>query len=70
MDNNNLTLAQAQVKFVDGYKISHKYFIYCEFVQLNSDKEMVDENGTILDKWDFWKSKNTDQFKDGWFVRE
>jgi hypothetical protein len=66
----NLSRAQAQMAFVRGHKISHKYFMEKEFVQLNSKKEMVDETGIILNKTDFWINRGGESFDYGWFVIE
>ena len=68
--SSTLSRAKAQIAFVEGKKISHKYFLDGEFVKLNADKKMEDENGNILDKMDFWLARGTKQFDDGWFVVE
>lgn len=68
--SSTLSRSRAQIAFVEGKKISHKYFLDGEFVKLNADKKMEDENGNILDEIDFWLAMGTKQFNDGWFVVE
>lgn len=68
--SSTLSRARAQIAFVEGKKISHKYFLEGEFVKLNANKKMEDENGNILNKMDFWLARGTKQFDDGWFVVE
>lgn len=63
--NSTLSRARAQISFVEGKKISHKYFLDDEFVKLNADKKMEDENGNILNKMDFCLARDTQQFDDG-----
>jgi hypothetical protein len=62
--------ARAQINFVEGKKISHKYFSDGEFIKLNSNNEMEDQDGNILDKMDFWLHRGSEQFDDGWYVVE
>lgn len=64
----NLSRAQAQMAFVEGHKISHKYFQPDEFVYLNEHNQMIDENGITLNKMDFWLSRGEEQFDFGWFI--
>ena len=70
VSSSTLSRAKAQIAFVEEKKISHKYFLEGEFVRLNSDKKMEDENGVILNKTDFWLTRGAQQFDDGWFVVE
>ena len=70
VSSSTLSRAKAQIAFVEGKKISHNYFLDGEFVKLNADKKMEDENGIILNKMDFWLARGTKQFDDGWFVVE
>jgi hypothetical protein len=67
---STLSRAQAQIAFVEGKKISHKYFLDGEFIKLNVDNKMEDENGLILNKINFWLARGTKQFDDGWFIVE
>lgn len=69
MKNNELSRAKAQSAFLNGKKISHKHFIKGEYIQLNDNKEMVDESGIILNKLDFWLNRTgKEQFDFGWFI--
>lgn len=63
-----LSRAEAQFAFLDGFKISHKYFLEGEYVMLDARKNMIDENKIVLNKQDFWLSRGGSQFDDGWFV--
>ncbi len=65
---NNLTRAQAQIAFINGKKIRHKYFTDDEFIFLNSKNEMEDADGNIFNKMDFWISRGTEQFNEGWEI--
>ena len=70
MSSNTLSRAQAQIAFVERKKISHKYFTDREFICLDENNKMVDEDGNILDKMEFWLLRGTKLFDDGWFVIE
>lgn len=70
MSSNNLSRSQAQIAFVERKKISHKYFTDREFICLDENNKMVDEDGNILDKMEFWLLRDTKLFDDGWFVIE
>ncbi|MDI9870587.1 hypothetical protein [Flectobacillus roseus] len=65
-----MTRAQAQIAFVNKHKICHKYFLPDEYVFLNENNKMEDENGTILNKKDFWISRGSSAFDEGWFIVE
>lgn len=67
---STLSRTQAQIAFVEGKKISHKYFLDGEFIKLNVDNKMEDENGLLLNKMNFWLARGTKQFDDGWFIVE
>lgn len=64
-----MTKAQAQIEFARRKKIRHKYFMEQEFIFLNSENKMEDENGLILNKQDFWLLR-CKGFDDGWSIVE
>ena len=70
MSSNTLSRAQAQIAFVERKKISHQYFTGREFIFLDENNKMVDEDGNILNKMEFWLLRGTKLFDDGWFVIE
>jgi hypothetical protein len=65
-----ISRARAQVAFADGKKIAHRLFLDSEFIKLNSDKEMEDENGLVLNKQDFWIQRGSKEFDNGWYIFE
>ncbi len=67
---NNLTRSQAQIAFINGKKIRHKYFSDDEFVFLNNRNEMEDADGNIFNKMDFWLSRGSEKFNEGWEILE
>tara|TARA_R110000772_G_scaffold170547_1_gene282495 strand:+ start:79 stop:300 length:222 start_codon:yes stop_codon:yes gene_type:complete len=67
--SENLTRTEAKEKALAGLKISHRYFSDNEFVQGKNGK-LIDENGYILDWFEFWQIRSTPQFAVDWFQVE
>lgn len=64
-----MTRAKAQIELLNGKKISHEYFADNEFVYLRqNDKKLIDENGNVLDKQEFWLLRGNSGFDNNWRV--
>lgn len=68
INNNTLNITEAMLAFSNGKKVGHIYFLKDEYIKLNSKNEMEDEKGTILNKADFWLSRISEKFENGWFI--
>lgn len=61
-----MTKEEAQQAVRDGKKVSHRRFTHEEFIYME-DGKLKDENGFILDWFQFWGSReSTTIFQNDW----
>ena len=50
-----------------GVKISHRLFSAGEYIYKDTQGNLRDENGYILQEDEFWKLREDKAFDDGWY---
>jgi hypothetical protein len=51
-----------------GAKITHRYFSEWEYIQKHSEKELIFEDGRIVDFWEFFTVRTGPQWNYGYSV--
>lgn len=64
----NLTIKEAYLKMKDGERISHKLFCYDEYLYIDKDGIIRDENGYNFSEGWFSMMEDNDYSED-WFIK-
>jgi hypothetical protein len=63
---------EAIQSLIHGFAVTHKTFTDVEHVRLDGEDiiDLVDEDDNSLDWDDFWNHRSTEQWEDGWSIKD
>lgn len=58
--------AEAMVLMMEGKKVTHRFFSKDEYITMNKEGFIIDENNYKLDPVEFWHYRTGKDWFDGW----
>lgn len=71
MEKDNTMTKEAAINAMEqgGYKVAHRFFSEGEYIwSSNEDDYIIDEEGLLLPKKDFWEYRQGKEWETGWRI--